>query len=85
MNNNISILYLQFGIVLWEIWTRQLPFDQYSFDYEVTDAIVANEGPAIPRDCPQALEVVIRNCCSPRPSDRLSYQVMLQLKSLSNK
>ena len=69
-----------FGIVLWEIWTRQLPFNQYRFNYQVTDAVVANERPAIPRDCPQPLTKIIKICWSPRSSDRLSFgQVISQL------
>ncbi|XP_062519048.1 receptor tyrosine-protein kinase erbB-4-like isoform X2 [Corticium candelabrum] len=72
-----------FGIVLWEIWTRQLPFDQYSFDYEVTDAVVAKQRPVIPQDCPQPLASIMKYCWSPRPSDRLSFsQIISQLKCL---
>ncbi|XP_062519214.1 probable serine/threonine-protein kinase drkC [Corticium candelabrum] len=74
-----------FGIVLWEIWTRQLPFGQYRFDYQVSDAVVANERPAISRDCPQPLATIMKRCWSPRPSDRLSFgQVISQLESLES-
>ncbi|XP_062518847.1 dual specificity protein kinase shkA-like [Corticium candelabrum] len=72
-----------FGIVLWEIWTRELPFDQYRFDYQVSDAVLRKERPEIPRDCPQSLAMIMKNCWSPRPSDRLSFgQVISQLEYL---
>ncbi|XP_062519182.1 probable serine/threonine-protein kinase drkC [Corticium candelabrum] len=74
-----------FGIVLWEIWTRQLPYDQYRFVHQVTDAVVANERPVIPQDCPQPLAVIIKDCWSPRPSHRPSFgQVISQLQSLQS-
>ncbi|XP_062519256.1 dual specificity protein kinase shkA-like [Corticium candelabrum] len=72
-----------FGIVLWEIWTRQLPFGQYRYHYQVSDAVIDKERPVIPRDCPQPFAIIMKNCWSPRPSDRLSFgQVISQLESL---
>ncbi len=83
--NNIKFCIYSFGIVLWEIWTRQLPFDKYRFDYQVSDAVVENERPVIPQDCPQPFAMIMKSCWSPIPSDRLSFdQVISQLESLES-
>ncbi|XP_062502538.1 probable serine/threonine-protein kinase drkC [Corticium candelabrum] len=72
-----------YGIVLWETWTRQLPFDQYNFDYEVTDAVIDKERPEIPRDCSQPLAMIMKKCWSSEPSNRPTFgQVILQLQTL---
>ena len=83
--HTISIFVRSFGIVFWEIWTRELPFNQYRFDHQVSEAVARNERPVIPEDCPQPLAMIMKSCWSSKPSDRLSFdKVILQLEYLDN-
>ncbi|XP_062518916.1 uncharacterized protein LOC134194033 [Corticium candelabrum] len=80
-----SVDLYSFGIVFWEIWTRELPFNQYRFDHQVSEAVARNERPVIPEDCPQPLAMIMKSCWSSKPSDRLSFdKVILQLEYLDN-
>ena len=39
--------------MLWEIWSRGFPFEQYRFAHEVDDAVERGERPVVPDDCPE--------------------------------
>ena len=55
------------------------------FDHQVSDTVLRNERPEIPRDCPQPLAMIMKNCWLSKPSDRLSFgQVISQLENLDN-
>jgi serine/threonine protein kinase len=64
-----------FGIILWEVYTRQEIYDGLSTVQII--AKVANEGlrPHIPRDCPWAK--VMTQCWKHDPSQRPSFEVIL--------
>lgn len=62
-----------FGIVLWEIWTRQLPFIEYSFNYQVSDAVLSGQRPKIPSTCPIQYAQLIRDCWSHSPNERPAF------------
>jgi hypothetical protein len=62
-----------FGIVMWEIVTRRLPFESYEFNYEVLDAVKRGERPALSSSCPYELETLIRDCWRADPGERPSF------------
>lgn len=67
-----------FGIVLWELYTRKVPFtDIHSFSIPV--AVIKGDRPSIPKDCPTALKKLIRACWDPKPQKRPSFQRILEL------
>ncbi|XP_062509956.1 uncharacterized protein LOC134186064 isoform X1 [Corticium candelabrum] len=57
-----SIDVYSFGIVLWEIWSRGFPFEQYRFAHEVDDAVERGERPIVPCDCPEGYASVMQAC-----------------------
>eukprot|EP01102_Stenamoeba_stenopodia_P019173 TRINITY_DN7157_c0_g2_i2.p1 TRINITY_DN7157_c0_g2~~TRINITY_DN7157_c0_g2_i2.p1 ORF type:complete len:620 (-),score=130.31 TRINITY_DN7157_c0_g2_i2:21-1622(-) len=70
-----------YGIVLWELVTRQLPFEeyQYRFTYQLEDAIVKQQlRPTIPETCPEDFAKLIRDCWSADQSARPSFTDVIQ-------
>jgi hypothetical protein len=53
-----------FGIVLWEVLTRQTPFSgpDYRFDAQVENAVLSGVRPIIPSDTPAELSSLIEEC-----------------------
>ena len=74
-----SVLILNsFGIVLWEIWSRELPFPQYRFNYEVEDAVMRGERPVVPEDSPQLYNALMQKCWQHHPRLRPSFSYIVQ-------
>jgi serine/threonine protein kinase len=66
-------VFYSFGIVVWEIVTRQLPFQNYRFNYQVLDAVTRGERPALPSSCPSELATLIQGCWRADPCERPSF------------
>ncbi|XP_062515610.1 dual specificity protein kinase shkC-like [Corticium candelabrum] len=82
---NTAVDVYSFGIVMWEIWTRQLPFQQYRFAYEVRDAVASGERPQIPDMCPQGYSRLMQQCWSAQPNQRSTFSHILKsLKTAQN-
>jgi hypothetical protein len=64
-----------FGIVLWEIETRQLPFSgpDYRFDASVEDAVLNGIRPMIPDETYDDLRNLIEDCWQTKPKGRPSF------------
>jgi serine/threonine protein kinase len=64
-----------FGIILWELVTRQHPFSEYNYQFmfELEDIIKTGGRPTIPADVPEDYAVLIRRCWSPDPTERPSF------------
>ena len=74
---------LSFGIVLWEIWSRGFPFEQYRFAHEVDDAVERDERPVVPCDCPEGYASVMQACWAGRARKRPSFsEVVSCLESI---
>jgi len=67
-----------FGIVLWEIFTREEPFAEYqSFD-KFKDAVChRHERPVIPADCVSSLRDLMVACWDPVPSKRPAFSEII--------
>ena len=63
-----------FAIVMWEIVTLQLPFEDYLFNYEVLDAVERGERLALPNDCLPELKALIQDCWKGEPRQRPSFR-----------
>jgi serine/threonine protein kinase len=70
--------FCSFGIVMWEIWTQQLPYDQYRFNYQVEDAVAQGERPETPVDCPKEYYQLMADCWQHDPSCRPSFEEICQ-------
>ena len=68
-----------FGIVLWEIWTRQLPFFQYKFFHDVDDAVERGERPQLAQDCPNNYLNAMQACWSSDPLSRPSFKEIVNI------
>lgn len=67
------------GMVMWEIATRQIPFQDVSDNYLIPIIVrVDGDRPAIPDDCPSPLTDIIQRCWSAEPEDRPSCEQVLQ-------
>ena len=62
-----------FGIVLWEIWSRGFPFEQYRFAYQVDVAVERGERPVVPDDCLDEYATVMQACWAERARKRPSF------------
>ena len=72
-----------FGIVLWEIWSRGFPFEQYRFAHEVDDAVERGERPVVPDDCPEVYAKLMQDCWSERARERPSFsEVVSHLENM---
>jgi hypothetical protein len=72
-----------FGILLWEIYTRQIPYaDRPSTSIPV--AVVKGERPPIPSTCPRKLAQLITKCWSAKPSKRPTFvEIVEDLQKIS--
>ena len=61
-----------FGIVIWELYTRMVPYDQCTFDSHVEDLILEGTLPDLPPECPGPIRTLFLSCCSPNPHSRPS-------------
>jgi len=68
-----------FGIILWEILTRQKPYPHYVDPKAFCNAICfSHERPPIPPDTPAALKRLMTSCWSSTPSERISFSQIVQ-------
>ena len=73
-----------FGIVLSEILTRRLPFEDVDFKnrFEIQDMVLQGMRPTIPYDCPPRYKKLMERCWSDDPSNRPDFQEIVS--SLEN-
>jgi serine/threonine protein kinase len=63
-----------FGIILWQLLTRQQPFPKLRLKEEVKRAVLAGDRPPIPSNCPPLLKELIENCWKKNPKDRPTFK-----------
>ena len=63
-----------FGIVLWEIWTRDFPFGHHRFGNAVATAVERGERPPVPDNCPVTYVNVMKACWDQNPRKRPSFE-----------
>jgi serine/threonine protein kinase len=68
-----------YGIVLWELVTRKLPYEEFDSSMAILTK-VCNEGlrPEIPPETPQILQNLMRQCWGPAV-DRPNFQTIFTL------
>jgi len=66
-----------FGIVLWELISREVPFDEYYDELKwntiLEDKIIKGLRPTIPSECPNEMKDLISDCWSDDPKKRPSF------------
>ena len=70
---NLIFYIYSFGIVLWEIVARKLPFGDMIFLEEIKDAVITGERLEIPENCPSELTDLIKSCWHGLPACRPKF------------
>lgn len=66
-----------YGVVLWELLTREVPFQGLN-DFRIAYMVVEeNVRLKIPSSCPKALGDLMTSCWSRKPEDRPSLKVIV--------
>mmetsp|Transcript_1733 Transcript_1733/g.3389 ORF Transcript_1733/g.3389 Transcript_1733/m.3389 type:complete len:1106 (+) Transcript_1733:277-3594(+) len=67
-----------FGIIMWELLTRECPFDGKT-PIQCALAVLNNDArPPIPDWCPPALMSLIKSCVTRKPSERPTFEEVLE-------
>jgi serine/threonine protein kinase len=61
-----------FGVVLWELVTRKIPFEEHN-TWEIPNIVGRGDRPPIPKDCPSKFASLIHSCWQENPSKRPSF------------
>ena len=68
-----------FGVVLWEIFSREIPFHGYSFS-EIKKKVVNDERPVIPTlDVPKAIQNLISKCWHQKDYERPAFSDIVEI------
>lgn len=66
-----------FGIILWEIYTRQLPY-KGEHPIRVVTRILDGFRPPLPADCPAAYAQLYQQCVNGEPDKRPTWEVIIE-------
>ncbi|KAF2072479.1 hypothetical protein CYY_006211 [Polysphondylium violaceum] len=70
-----------FGIILWELYTRAHPFDEFSFGQwmsKLEDEIIRGLRPTIPPSCPPEYVELIQSCWTHEPNSRPTFTSIVE-------
>ena len=68
-----------FGITLWELLTREIPFGAYLNLLDVFEAVIRGERPDIPSDTPAPYQFILTSCWQTDPHARMSLEKMIEI------
>ena len=72
-----------FGVLLWEMITRQEPYHDIGFATEIFSRVAQGYRPPIPADCPPIIAQLIASCWENNPDDRPNFSGILdRLKNI---
>lgn len=63
-----------FGIVVWEVATRKLPWDGCSLMMTMNEVGNLNRTPTMPDDAPEEMASLFKSCCVKEPADRMTFK-----------
>ncbi|XP_032821586.1 mitogen-activated protein kinase kinase kinase 20 [Petromyzon marinus] len=67
-----------FGVVLWEMLTREVPFKGFEGLQVAWLVVEKNERPTIPSSCPASFAILMRQCWEAQPKRRPHFKEVLQ-------
>lgn len=68
-----------YGIILWELLTAKCPYESMTPIQCALAVLNKNQRPEIPPWCPPALHALIRKCVKKEPTERPSFEDILEL------
>jgi len=65
-----------YGIILWELVTRQHPFgeERFKFNYQIEEAILSGERPPVPRAAEPSYKQLMKRCWGAEPVERPAFR-----------
>lgn len=63
-----------YGIILWELVARKLPFEEIGFDNKVEEAVMQGKRPTIPSDSNSTFAQLISDCWMQNPDKRPTFK-----------
>ncbi|XP_056605700.1 protein kinase Npk [Triplophysa dalaica] len=74
-----------YGVVLWEMLTREVPFKGFEGLQVAWLVVEKNERPTIPSSCPASFADLMRTCWGPEPKERPQFkQILSTLETMRN-
>eukprot|EP01133_Synstelium_polycarpum_P004077 gene4077-4749_t len=70
-----------FGIILWELYSRSHPYDEFSFGQwmsKLEDEIIRGLRPTIPSTCPPEYAELIQSCWTHEPNSRPTFTTIVE-------
>ena len=78
MNYNEKADVFSYGIILWELLSRECPYDGLSPIQCALAVLNRDKRPDIPKFCPPAPHALIKACIKKDPEQRPSFEEILQ-------
>ena len=70
MDRSVVSTAYNYGMLIWEIYTTDIPFSDIKGEYQIMCAIVNGSRPPIPMDCPEKFSRLMRRCWSEKKTER---------------
>jgi len=74
-----------FGIVMWELIARKLPFEEITKQSELEDHIIEGNRPLVPPYCPPIYKEIMERCWKAAPEERPSFDEVVTKLELSKR
>lgn len=83
-NTSSSDVY-SFGIILYEVFARKIPYDGEDFNYVISEIINSQKRPIMPANCPSSIKAMMQECVAEDPSCRPAFdEIDLRLKRIDD-
>ena len=76
---NTKVDIFSFGMVLWELCHRNVPFQSMTSKFDIEDAIARGDRPPVSNNCPRNLALLMRRCWQKNAEIRPSFKEIVFL------